>query len=81
MGVKKFEGNGDWIALNNAIKEARDLGYEDGSMDYPNPIALVKGEYNLPQKWHNMTKRERNSVSGTITGNFRNGPVYLNIFV
>ena len=80
-----FTQKGDWIALRHAEKHVKEMGYDYGSMDYPNPIGVVKGDYythslDLPHKWHNMTAKQRKSLDGTITGDFRNGPVILTIY-
>ena len=81
----KFTQTGEWKALRAAEKYANQNGYDFGSMDAPNPIALVKGNYyehelNLPHKWHNMTPAQRNNIDGIITGNFRNGPVWVTLY-
>ena len=81
----QFTHNGDWNALRQAEKFCKQSGYDYGSMDSPNPIAVVKGDYythelKLPHKWHNFTPTQRKKVDGVITGDFRNGPVCLTIY-
>ena len=62
----------DWCVQN---------GFGYGSMCMKLPIAIIKGEYNLPQKWRNMSYIQRNSVSGVIlSDDFRNGIVKILIF-
>jgi hypothetical protein len=80
-----FEQKGTWSALNAAMAELKKQGYDYGSMDYPNPIAVVYGDYqnhvlNLPEKWHNFKPVQKNAIDGKLTGNFREGPVTLIIY-
>jgi hypothetical protein len=64
-----------------AYRWCTENGYEDGSMCSLMPIAIMKGKYNLPQKWKNMTTAQRNSVDGVIISNdFREGEVIIYIF-
>lgn len=61
-----------WCAAN---------GYEEGSMCSPMPIAIMKGEYNLPWKWKNLNAKERSMVDGVIvSNNFREEEVTIYIF-
>lgn len=57
-------------------------GYSDGSMCGDSvPIALVKGQYNLPQKWKNMVQNQKNAADGLMVSNdFREGSVTVYIF-
>lgn len=92
-GVKKYLGRevkqehsfnvkGTFKSYYAAIAWCTRNGYEDGSMCYPEPIAIMKGEYNLPQKWKNMTLAQRKSVDGLIVADsFREGEVRIYIFI
>lgn len=75
-----FENEGIWAALRAAESHLLENGYEYGSLCFPMPMAFTKGEYNLPQKWKNMNRAERNSVSGVVVGDYREGPVTICIF-
>lgn len=75
----KFDKEGTFEAYHEAIKWAYDNGYSYGSMCAPQPTALFKGDCNIA-KWKNLSKQERASVDGTITGDYREGPVYITIF-
>lgn len=45
------------------------------------PVAICKGEYNLPQKWHNLSKEEKQSVIGVMDSNdYREGEVKIYFF-
>jgi hypothetical protein len=75
---KSFYSACGWLSAN---------GYSYGSTTKDRklckylPVAICKGEYNLPQKWHNLTREERKSVSGVmVSNNFREGEVTLIFF-
>lgn len=57
-------------------------GFSYGSTDrYPNPVAFQKGEYTLPEKWHNFTAKHKSQVAGIITSsNWREGEVKVIIY-
>lgn len=55
-------------------------GYSYGSSCREMPIAVCKGEYNLPQKWKNFTKAEKKTVDGILITSFREGPATVIIF-
>lgn len=80
---KEFKTEGDFQSLYDAqlwLSE-RDYGYGSGCAMMP--TAIVKGDYyktSLPHKWKNFTKKEKNSVDGVITGDMRNGTVFIHIF-
>jgi hypothetical protein len=76
-----FKIEGTFESVYAALRWCKDNGYEDGSMCSPMPIAIMKGEYNLPWKWKNMSQAQRNSVDGVIISNdFREGEVTIYIF-
>lgn len=52
-------------------------GFDTGSLDAPNnPVAFQKGEYKLPQKWHNFTDKDKGKADGIITSSdWRDGEV------
>jgi hypothetical protein len=76
---KKFENERTFEAYNDACKWLKENGYSYGSMCSPAPTAIVKGNYYIA-KWRNLTTKERNEVDGTITGDFRNGPVTVEVY-
>lgn len=64
---------------------AHGYSYGSGSKDRMSgrnlPTAIVKGEYNLPQKWHNMEEEEQNGVDGVmVSHDWREGTVHIYIF-
>mgnify|MGYP003613607855 FL=1 len=70
-------------ALYQAQSYLNDLGYEYGSLavtSSPN-VAVKKGEYDLPQKWHNLDKEEIASIDGVIRSlDYREGQVTVMLF-
>jgi len=76
----EFSDKGTWRALRSAESYVSKLGYEYGSLCYPMPLAFMMDRYNLPEKWKNMTAKERNNVDGVIIGDYREGPVSVIIF-
>ena len=70
-------------ALYKAQSYLNDLGYEYGSLavtSSPN-VAVRKGEYDLPEKWHNLDKKEIASIDGVIRSlDYREGQVTVMLF-
>lgn len=58
--------------------------YSYGSLCGNMPVALVKGRYNLPQKWKNLSALDKKNIDGVMMGNligsFRNGVVKIYFF-
>lgn len=69
---ESFYEAGHWLSEN---------GYSCGSTSCMSPVAIRKGEYDLPQKWHNLSKEEIDSVDGIMfSSNFREGEVEIYIY-
>jgi len=70
-------------ALYQAQSYLNDLGYEYGSLavtSSPN-VAVRKGEYDLPEKWHNLNKEEIALIDGVIrSSDYREGQVTVMLF-
>jgi len=70
-------------ALYQAQSYLNNLGYEYGSLavtSSPN-VAVRKGEYDLPEKWHNLDKKEIASIDGVIRSlDYREGQVTVMLF-
>lgn len=79
-----FDNQGTWEAYYAAQAWAKAKGFTAGSTCAMLPLALVKGDYDatpLPWKWKNFRKGDEQYVDGTITGDFREGPVTVRLFV
>jgi hypothetical protein len=57
-------------------------GFDTGSLDAPhNPVAFVKGDYDLPQKWHNLKPKHKALIDGIMTStDWREGEVKVIIY-
>ena len=70
-------------ALYQAQSYLNDLGYEYGSLavtSSPN-VAVKKGIYDLPEKWHNLDKKDISSIDGVIRSlDYREGQVTVMLF-
>lgn len=77
-----FKEKGTFQSLYAAEGWCSKNGYSYGSLDgHSNPIAIRKGKYDLPQKWHNFSESEKKSVGGIIDSNdWREGEVKIYIF-
>lgn len=76
-----FSVPGTFESYYAACKWCSDNGYSDGSTDTGVHVALRKGEYDLPQKWKNMSEADKGSVDGVMASrDFREGSVTIYIF-
>lgn len=70
-------------ALYQAQSYLEGLGYSYGSLavtSSPN-VAVRKGEYDLPQKWHNLDKEDIAFIDGVIRSlDYREGSVTVILF-
>lgn len=57
-------------------------GYSSGSTTHGyQPVAIMKGEYLLPQKWHNFTREDKAMIDGVmISTDWREGEVKIILF-
>lgn len=84
---KIFEANGTFGAFNNARYYLKENGYSYGSTCVSRqtaecmPVAIRKGEYDLPQKWHNFSREGKAACDGVmISDDFREGSVKMILF-
>jgi hypothetical protein len=78
--VKEFKVDGTFESMYAAQGWLLENGYSYGSTCSMMPVAVIKGEYNLPQKWKNFTSEQKDMAHGVIVGEMREGPVYVRIF-
>lgn len=75
-----FDKQGDFQALNEAIKFARSLGFSCGPLDGSNPIGLAPEEERIG-KWHTILCEHRCNLKGLIVSHgFREGPCVMVTF-
>jgi len=48
-------------------------------MQGPSPRGLLRGSFDI-SKWRNMSKREISQLDGRMTGDMKNGPVFVEIY-
>lgn len=75
-----FTGNGKPFSANNQAEQwLDDNGYSFGYMQGSDPRGIVIGNATI-QKWRNLSREDKARLDGQMTGNGRNGPVYVEIF-
>lgn len=75
---KVFNQEGTFLAWYAASDWLKESGYSFGSMCGSLPIGVMRGDYAIA-KWKNLTPKERNLCDGTVTGDFREGPVTVRL--
>lgn len=70
-----------FLAYYKAEEYLHTYGFNSGSMDGTNPIGFIKGDYNLPEKWHNMDRYDKIKLDGImISTSFRTSDVTIIFF-
>ncbi len=80
---RSFTQVGTWEAYNAAKEWVKSRGFTYGSTCAMLPLALVKGDYDatpLPWKWKNFRNGDERFIDGTMTGDFREGPITVRLF-
>ena len=75
---KVFDQQGTWAALHEAQEWLTLNGYSYSSTCSMGPVGILKGDYVIA-KWHNLSRKERAELDGTLDGNFREGPLVLRL--
>ena len=76
----EFKAKGTFQAYYEACTWMEENKYNYGSTCVGCPMGFMKKEWDIPWKWRNMTNKQRDSVDGVMTGNIREGSVYLYFF-
>lgn len=81
----EFKEEGTFQSFYSAQGWLRRCGYVYGSTCINSPVAVRKGEdfkdYDLPQKWKNLSEEDIASVDGVIVSrDFREGSVTVILF-
>ena len=74
----EFNHQGTFKALYAAQAWCRENGISFGSSQAMAPTGLLFGRYAI-SKWRNLSNRERSELHGTMSGNFREGPVVIEL--
>lgn len=77
-GRIRFDRAGDFCALNDAQAWCRERGISYGYLQRDDPVGLMVGDYVI-SKWRNLSAAERRELDGTLTGDKRNGPVFIGL--
>lgn len=85
--VKEFNEQGDFQSYYAACRWLTENGYSYGSTSNnrgtgkKQPVAVMKGEYTVAQKWHNLDKEDKSRLAGIMeSDDFRNGKVTVTIY-
>ena len=73
----EFSEKGTWAALRAAEAWCRENGISVGQSCATGPSGLLFGDYAWIAKWRNLTQEERADLHGTMSGDFREGPVVI----
>jgi hypothetical protein len=75
-----FTKNGTFESYYAACHWLTENGYSYGSMCCPQPIGIMKGDYNI-QKWKNLSNFQISQLHGVMTSSdWREGSVLIEIF-
>lgn len=75
----KFDQKGTFAALYAAEAWCQQNGISVGQSSATGPTGLLFGTYDWIAKWRNLTKAERDELHGTLSGDFREGPVWIDL--
>ena len=67
-----------FAAYDQARGALRAAGFSIGHTQKGKPTGLLSGDVDI-QKWRNLSASDRAALHGTITGDFRNGPVRVTL--
>lgn len=74
----QFDGNGvDFSPSDQAQQWLTQNGYSYGRMQGKDPRGILKGLQWDIQKWRNLSRADIAVLDGTMTGDMRNGPVFV----
>lgn len=71
-----FEHSKTFQACRDAEAWCEALGLSVGRMEAHKPRGLLWGNFDIA-KWHNLSAKEIAALDGRMTGDFRNGPVFV----
>lgn len=74
-----FTDTGDFVAARRAERFLEEAGFSVGHGQRGAPCGILFGLYDI-QKWRNLNERERAALHGIMTGDGRNGPIFVEIF-
>ena len=72
----EFNDAGDFAAVRAAEEWCAKYGLSVGPMQRGEPRGILFGDYDI-QKWRNLRQADKDALHGMMTGDMRNGPVFL----
>lgn len=75
-GRLRFTGDDTFDAFHAALAWCDENGISYGPSCRSKVIGLLRGEWHIA-KWRNLTRAERAACHGTLTGDARTGPVFI----
>lgn len=75
----EFEKPGTFEAMHAAEAWCAANGLSVGQSCATGPTGLLFGKYDWIAKWRNLTPQERADLHGTMSGDFREGPVIIEL--
>lgn len=73
----EFNQSGTFQALYAAEAWCRENGISFGQSCATGPTGLLFGKFDWIAKWRNLSPNERINLHGTMSGDFREGPVVI----
>lgn len=75
----EFNQTGTFQSMYAAEAWCRENGISVGQSSATRPSGLLFRKFDWIAKWHNLTPKERADLHGTMSGDFREGPVVINL--
>lgn len=75
----EFKKPGTFQSLYAAEAWCLENGISVGQSCATGPTGLLFGDYTWIAKWRNLTAKERSALHGTMSGDFREGPVIVGL--
>ncbi len=75
----EFNQAGTFQAMYAAEAWCRKNGISVGQSSATGPSGLLFGKFDWIAKWRNLTLKERAELHGTMSGDFRQGPVVITL--
>lgn len=75
----EFKKEGTFESLYAATAWCKEHGLTVGQSSATGPSGLLFGDYGWIAKWYNLTPQERKDLHGTMSGDFRDGPVIITL--
>ena len=73
-----FDAEGEFQAVYKAQKWCEQRGISVGANQRGSPRGLIIGDA-LIAKWRNLSDKDKSELDGTMTGDMRNGPVFIEL--